>query len=45
MNRHQWNRFIVEIQVRLIVAMLVLMGLAGLLTLVVVVLRWMGVPC
>ena len=42
MNRHQWNRFIVEIQVRLIIAMLILMGLASLLTIVVLVLRGLG---
>lgn len=45
MNRHQWNRVVLEIQVRLIMAMLILMGLAVLMTVVVVSLRWMGVQC
>ena len=45
MNHHQWNRLRVEMQERLILAALALMGLASVLALVVVILRWAGVPC
>ncbi len=45
MNRHEWERFFLEIQVRLIAAALILMGITVLLTLVVLVLRWAGAPC
>jgi len=45
MSPHQWKQLIVEIQIRLLAAMLVLMGFAVLLTVIVVLLRWAGVPC
>ena len=45
MNHHQWNRLITEIQVKLILAALALMGLAVTLGVAVAILRWAGVPC
>jgi hypothetical protein len=45
MNHHQFRRGVAEIQIMLLAAMIILMGAAVLLTLVVVLLRWAGVPC
>ena len=45
MNPHQWNRLVLEVQVRLLAAMLILLGLAGLTVVVTLILRWAGAAC